>query len=130
FVVYVAKDGRLSQLGDRALEPEEYNLWLHEAGGDTWRVQVNLESGDRSRWVYRRDARIARPMREVVIGGETLRYVNPAVQLLWKAAHVQPKDDADLAAVLPRLAHEEREWLTGAIALAHPASPWNRVELL
>jgi hypothetical protein len=49
--------------------------------------------------------------------------------LLWKAAHVLPKDDADLAATLPRLPSEEREWLAGAIALAHPASPWNRANL-
>src|SRR4029079_15256656 len=55
--------------------------------------------------------------------------VNPAVQLLWKARDHAPKDEIDLANVLPLLALDERAWLARAITTAHPESPWReRVE--
>jgi hypothetical protein len=47
------------------------------------------------------------------------------VQLLWKAKRVGAKDQADFDAVVPRLAGDERGWLSWAIDLAHPTSPWN-----
>jgi hypothetical protein len=51
-------------------------------------------------------------------------YGRPEVVLLYKAKHTRPKDDADFAAVLPRLERERRRWLREALELVHPAHRW------
>ena len=48
----------------------------------------------------------------------------PETVLLFKAKAVRPKDEADLAAVLPRLDPEARRWLAAALALVQPGHPW------
>jgi hypothetical protein len=55
---------------------------------------------------------------------EKLPYVNPAVQLLWKAKNTRPKDEQDFETVVPLLREDDRRWLAAAIALSHPQSPW------
>jgi hypothetical protein len=72
--------------------------------------------------------RVAEP-NEVVQKRDGLPRVNPAVQLLWKAKDPLPKDEIDLANVLPLLPPDERAWLQAAIGLAHPDCPWrSRIE--
>ena len=52
-------------------------------------------------------------------------YARPEIVLLFKAKHSdRPKDEADLAAVLPRLEPARRRWLAEALALVHPGHPW------
>ena len=46
------------------------------------------------------------------------------IVLLFKAKHAQEKDDADFAAVLPRLEPERRRWLADALELVHPGHRW------
>jgi len=125
--VFIARDGALYPLPSRnvPLNDEVHNLWAREPDGDAWRVQLNLEPCDGSEWVFRRDSRIRRPIAEVVSHRDDgLPFVNPAVQLLWKARDAQPKDEIDFANVMPHLAAAERAWLSAAITLAHPDSPW------
>ena len=94
-----------------------------------WRLQINLEPCSGDEWTYRRDSRVHRPLDEVIHHQGGVPCVNPAVQLLWKARDHAPKDEIDLANVLPLLPAGERAWLAGAIALAHPESPWReRIE--
>ena len=44
--------------------------------------------------------------------------------LLFKAKDARPKDESDLAAVLPRLSAERRHLLAEWIALVHPGHFW------
>jgi hypothetical protein len=67
---------------------------------------------------------VHRPLDEVVRDAGGIPCVNPAVQLLWKAKAPRDIDELDYDAIVPLLPGEERAWLAGAIALAHPASPW------
>ena len=71
----------------------------------------------------------------VVIGGplaqltcrtpDGVPFLAPEVQLLYKATDApRPKDEADLAAVLPRLGAERREWLAAALRQYRPRHPW------
>jgi aminoglycoside-2''-adenylyltransferase len=123
--VHVAKDGVLTPLAEWEVTDEVRNLWARERDGGPWRVQVNLEDGDDARWRYRRDERVTRDWSDVIWHHGALPFVNPAVQLLWKARDVTAKDQFDFDAVAPRLPAVERAWLAEAIALAHPGSRWN-----
>ena len=52
-------------------------------------------------WLFRRDARLCRPLS--TIGRQTedgLPYLAPEIQLLYKAKAPRPKDEADFARVL------------------------------
>ena len=52
-------------------------------------------------------------------------YARPEIVLLFKAKHPdRPKDEADLAAVLPSLGPSRRRWLAESLALVHPGHPW------
>ncbi len=123
--VHVAQSGVLTPLAERSVTDDVHNLWVRERDGGPWRVQVNLEEGDDTFWRYRRDERVERAWDEVIWHHGALPFVNPAVQLLWKARDVAPKDQLDFDAVVPRLPAAERAWLADAIALAHPESSWN-----
>jgi hypothetical protein len=122
--VKVARDGLLSEVTDGTLNDEVHGFWARDVGGGPWRLQINLEPVVAGDWVYRRDLRVRRPVREVVWWRGTLPYVNPAVQLLWKAKGPRPKDEQDLAAVMPLLSDGERRWLAEVISLTCPSSPW------
>src|SRR5262249_41691658 len=89
---YIAKEGELFPARNE-LTPEEYNICSREVGGGDWRLQVNLEPVTGVTWEYRRDARIHRPLDEVVRDANGVPCVNPAVQLLWKAKAPRDVDE-------------------------------------
>lgn len=124
----IARGGQLFDLDPDldTSEPDEsvHGLWARLPDGGPWRVQINLEPCDGDDWVYRRDPSVRRPLTEVVEDRDGIACVNPAVQLLWKAADPRPQDELDLAIVLPLLAAPEVAWLGAAIRIAHPGSPW------
>jgi hypothetical protein len=119
----IARDGRLFPLTGRG-DDSVHGLWAREVGGGPWRLQINLEPCAGDEWTYRRDGRVHRPLDAVIQHRAGVPCVNPAVQLLWKARDHAPKDEIDLANVLPLLALDERAWLARAITTAHPESPW------
>lgn len=47
-----------------------------------------------------------------------------AIDLFLGAKAAREKDEADLAAVLPRLDGDRRAWLAAALDRAHPGHPW------
>ena len=51
-------------------------------------------------------------------------YARPEVVLLFKAKAARPKDDGDLADVLPALDAGRRRWLADALELVHPGHRW------
>ncbi len=125
----IASGGRLYDLDAGPPAESVHGLWARDRDGGPWRVQINLEPVDGGDWVFRRDPRVRRPLREVVHDQDHIPCVNPAVQLLWKAKDPLPKDEIDLVNVLPLLSADERAWLRSAIALAHPRCPWrSRIE--
>jgi hypothetical protein len=76
-------------------------------------------------WIYRRDARVRRPLGQVTrTTASGLALVRPEVQLLYMSRHAEPKNRADLAVVLPELDTESREWLRDSLTLIAPGHPW------
>jgi hypothetical protein len=126
-VFYAASRGRL-----REVQPSEavtaHQFWVLDPVAGKWRLDIMTDPGSESRWVYRRDHRIAAPRREMLGRSEGgIPYLRPHAVLLFKAKDPRPKDEFDFAGALSKLASGERAWLADALALAHPQSPWTRL---
>lgn len=103
-----------------------HQTWVREPATGRWRLDVFREPSDGDSWICRRDGRIRLPYGDVIErtdGG--IPYARPEIVLLFKAKHFErPKDEDDLAVVLPRLGPIRRRWLAEALALVHPGHPW------
>jgi GNAT superfamily N-acetyltransferase len=107
----------------RPRDPANHQVWLCADGA--WRMDTFLESGDATTWVCHRDARVRAPLADAVARSrEGLPYLRPQFVLLGKAKHRRPKDEADLAALLPTMDVAARRWLARALQLVHPGHPW------
>ncbi|MET0813525.1 MAG: hypothetical protein ABWY03_10740 [Microbacterium sp.] len=126
FDVWAADGGSLHPLvgvDDRVADTCN-NLWLRRSGADRWEYDILLTSVDDDRWVYRRDDRIARPLTEAVWRRDGVDYLQPEIQLLYKAPRLRPQDQADFDASRPLLSAAGRGWLRSALEAAHPRHPW------
>jgi hypothetical protein len=107
-------------------------LPVHEIHGEhprLGRVELLLNEAEADAWIYRRDARVTRPLNEVFVGSPSgVPVLAPEVVLLFKSKDPREKDLADLETALRELADERVGWLRRAIATAHPKSPF--VEML
>jgi hypothetical protein len=124
--VYEAKDGRLTRL-DSARVPtrDVHSLWCRPTSTDPWAIELMLDEGDREVWIYRRDARIRRPMSAVVRQtADGLRYLAPEIQLLYKSKVARDRDDEDFRNTWPLLSPIAQRWLHDAIRLADPSHHW------
>jgi hypothetical protein len=120
--MYAAEGGTLRPLGAHSDPPN--NIWCTRDDMDAWVLQLNIEEGTDSEWRYRRFPAIRLEWERAVVEVAGIRVIAPEVQLLWKSKMPVEKDEADLTAVLPHLDASAREWLSRAIAIAHPTSPW------
>jgi hypothetical protein len=100
------------------------NLWLRPSGAEPWEFEVILMHATNDTWTYKRDARISRPLDDILWERDGITYLRPEVQLLHKAPGLRPKDQADFDACLSRLEPEARAWLRTALSVAHPNHPW------
>jgi hypothetical protein len=104
---------------------EVHNLWCRPRADAPWALQLMLLDAEGDGWLFRRDRRIGGPLsafgRRDAAG---VPYVAPEVQLLYKSKHRLPKDEADLAAALPRMDATARRWLAEALELCSPGHPW------
>jgi hypothetical protein len=123
FVVGSGYAWPLAQAG--ALLDEHHQTWARELATGRWRLDIFREPADGDTWICRRDTRIRLPYRDLIQHTpDGIPYARPDVALLFKAKHARPKDEDDLAAVLPRLAPDRRAWLAQSLALLHPDHPW------
>ncbi|MBW6457462.1 MAG: GrpB family protein [Trueperaceae bacterium] len=100
----------------------------HARWGKTW-VDVVLEPWSDAAWRYRHDPRVTLPLdraiRRVAVEGVTVPVLAPEAVLLFKAttggrSTPRPKDEADLALVLPALDADARAWLRSSLPDGHP----------
>ncbi len=76
-------------------------------------------------WQWRRNPTLTRPAHTIIATSPLgIPILAPEIQLLYKAHHHQPKDDADFAAALPHLTTTQRDWLRTALQQHYPADPW------
>ncbi|MGE0807494.1 MAG: hypothetical protein AB7L76_18260 [Burkholderiaceae bacterium] len=102
------------------------DVWCREPGSSAWRLQLMLDDGDDHEWRSRHCAAVSRPL--PALGFHTadgVPVLAPEVQLFYKARQPRPKDEADLAAALPRLDPARIAWLRQAIITAYgPHNDW------
>lgn len=102
-----------------------HQTWGLDRGANSWRIDVFREPHDGDDWVARRDESIRLPYDELIEHtADGIPYERPEVVLLFKAKHARPKDEADLAAVLPQLNAERRGMLAEWIERVHPGHFW------
>lgn len=130
FEVHLARSGTLTELSAAERrrgvhDPDHHGFWCRKRGEETWLLEILLEDSDGGDWVFRRDARIRRPIAEIFHReGEGLPYFAPEIQLLFKAKATRERDEHDFRATLPELTRSQRDWLAEALGLVHPGHAW------
>jgi hypothetical protein len=96
-----------------------------KASNPVTEFDIFLESVNDDTWTFRRDARIHRPLADVVsISRSGIPAVSPDIQLLYMAKSVQPKNQHDFDVVLPTLPDESVVLLDSMLAVAYPHHHW------
>lgn len=100
-------------------------LWLRRNAASPWEYDVTCDPGAPGQWVNRRLLSMTLPLDEATwLDPEGIRYVNPEILLLFKAREARPKDEADLAEILPLLSKRRLTWLRDTLAQVHPGHAW------
>ena len=104
---------------------ETHQTWALDADANEWRIDFFREPSRNGEWVCRRDESIRLPYDELIERtADGIPYVRPEVVLLFKAKQARPKDESDLAAVLPLLDASRRRLLAGWLEVVHPGHFW------
>jgi hypothetical protein len=115
----VAYDGALDVWEGEELPDDRHGVWARPRDAARWQLELVFDDADGDMWRYRREPRVTRPLASLgPVGGPQ----PPEVTLLYKARDAGHERDWD--AVAPLLDDAARSWLTDAVALAHPASPY------
>ena len=125
FAFYTIQVGEVARLAPDALPaPDRHQNWVLDEAAQAWRMDVMLEPGDAATWIFRRDERIRAPRARMLGTRDGIPFLKPEGVLLYKAKARRPKDDQDLASVLPTLDAAARAWLRDALRIAHPEHAW------
>lgn len=124
--VWAAFSGALKPIGVGAeVLPEGCGqVWTRRDGTSPWEYDIVLGPGTASEWRYRRDQRVRMPMAEALWERDGIRYLQPEIQLLYKAKGLREKDQDDFDATLPHLDEHRRGWLADALDRTLPGHPW------
>jgi hypothetical protein len=123
--LYVVGDGEVRALAPGELPPaEKHQNWVLDEASSAWRVDVMLEPGDASTWIYRRDERIRAPRARMIGSRDGIPHLAAQGSLLFKAKNMRDKDEVDFAACLPRLDADACAWLADALSLVQPGHVW------
>ena len=87
-------------------------------------IEFLLNERRDDRWIYRRDARIDRPLSRTILRSSSGPILAPEIVLLYKSKNPRATDNADLANTIPQLPTEARAWLATALELSAPGHPW------
>lgn len=125
FHLWEAHDGTLRPLlpGD-ALAPRRDQLWVRRDADSPWVLDLALTPTDGDDWLFKRDHSLRLPLDEIGHTVDGVPYLRPCIVFLYKARQQRPKDEADFASALPRLAAADRDWLAAALERVHPGHPW------
>jgi len=117
--MHLVRDGTLEAWRGEAVPAEIHQAWARPQPEGEF-LEFMFESATESDWIFRRDARIRRPLAE--IGADNV--LAPEIVLLFKAKEGRPKDSDDFARAVPLLSADQRDWLRNALTTAHPDHPW------
>jgi hypothetical protein len=108
------------------LKPTVHDVWCRRSPSSSWSLQLMIDETENDQWVYRRDARIRRPVPDLdgPASNSVRRVLTPEIQLLYKSAQPRDKDEGDFHAVLEDLHAPQRRWLQESLTLVSPGHPW------
>lgn len=101
-------------------------MWVRPSAADPWEYDILLSPGTPDEWQYKRDPRIRMPMGDALWERDGIRYLQPEIQLLYKAKGLREKDQIDFDATLPFLDEDRRRWLADGLRQTLPGHPWLR----
>ena len=120
--------GTLRPLTDRFPEPisNESQIWIRRSAQDPWVIDLPITPDRGGLWTNKRMPDHVAPLDEVTwVAADGIRYLNPEIALLYKAALHRPKDARDLDRCLPLLSERACTWLAEAVAELYPDHAWN-----
>lgn len=120
----LVSDNRPDAAADDVLLEGTGQLWTRPDAAHPWEYDILLSPGTRDEWRYKRDQRIRMPMTDALWETGGIRYLQPEIQLLYKAKGLREKDQADFDATLPFLDARRRTWLKDALERTLPGHPW------
>jgi hypothetical protein len=128
----VDRDFEKVEKGRRAPWPQtqQLNIPVHEVcarrlDGMPRQIEFLFSEARDEQWVFRRDARIERPLSEAIrVTRFRVPYLDPAIVLLFKAKDPKPKDVADFELLRPNLGVSDCLWLRAALETAQAGHPW------
>ncbi|WP_337457955.1 hypothetical protein [Microbacterium sp. KHB019] len=103
-----------------------HQLWTRRSAAHPWEYDILLSTGTAQEWIYRRDTSIRMPLSDALWELDGIRYLQPEIQLLYKARGQRPKDEADFTATVPYLDERRRSWLRDALEHTIPGHDWTR----
>ena len=119
----VAAEGRLTPWSGELLDASlhQNGLWCRARPGGPWVLDMVVNEGSESGWIFRRDPSVQQSWDHAVLWtADGVPYLAPELQLLFKSKDPRPKDDVDAAQVIPALGHRHRRQLGRLLAPDHP----------
>jgi aminoglycoside-2''-adenylyltransferase len=102
-----------------------HQTWVRERSTGVYRLDVFREPHDGDVWIFRRDASIRLPYRDVIRRtADGIPFVTPEIVLLFKAKVADAQDEDDFRRALPILDPKPRAWLKDALERVHPGHRW------
>jgi hypothetical protein len=100
-------------------------LWVREHATAPWLLDIQLNPGGPSRWVFKRDSSVALPLDHATwIAGDGFRYLRPELVLAHKVRLARDTDDRDLAVTVPLLDADATGWLRDFVTRSDPTHRW------
>jgi hypothetical protein len=121
-------DGWLRPFDHRFTEVRpDSQVWVRRDARSPWVLDVPFTPDSHGRWTNKRDRTHTEHLEDVTwVAPDGLRYANPEVSLMFKAAQAREKDRVDAEVTLPMLDSRAREWLSSTVARMDPHHPWVR----
>jgi hypothetical protein len=122
YELFMVGNGLVDPLEPENQPPDDrHQIWVLDKSARSWRLDIFLEPGDETTWIFRRDESLRLPRREVMaVSGDGIPYLKPEVALLYKAKAARPKDTGDFLSALPIMDNKARNWLRDALLRVHP----------
>jgi hypothetical protein len=101
-------------------------VWVRRDARSPWVLDISPSPSVAGQWQSKRDSTHTADLDEVTwVNGSGVRFLNPEIVLLFKAAQDRARDRADLRNTWPLLSSEKRDWLKDALRRFDPAHAWN-----
>lgn len=99
-------------------------LWVRRDGGSPWVMDLAMNPHEGETWISARHDKIRLPVGDATYLARGIRYLKPEIVVWMKAHRAGPKDERDLAAILPLLDRQQVDWLSATLESTHPGHRW------